>query len=287
MSYYKILGFEKEPFSTSPDPEFFYETKEHEYTLTNIMIELRLKRGLSVILGDVGTGKTTLSRKLSQLLKERNDFILSMVMDPVCKSEDLFLRQLCRGFEIPIDTYNASILELKESLQRFLFHRGLEENRTVVLIVDESQKLDDASLEILRVLLNYETNEFKLLQLILFGQMEFYAKIMNIPNFLDRISFKYALNPLDEQETKELIEFRVRQAGYRAKTNLFLNDALLEIYRCSRGYPRKIAMICHKALKHLVIRNKYVVDRDIVKEIINQEIQSGWHRDSVDLLTRK
>jgi len=287
MSYYKILGFEKEPFSTSPDPEFFYETKEHEYTLTNIMIELRLKRGLSVILGDVGTGKTTLSRKLSQLLKERDDFVLSMIMDPTCESQDLFLRQLCRGFEIPIDTYNVSILELKESLQRFLFHRGLEENKTIVLIVDESQKLDDASLEILRVLLNYETNEFKLLQLILFGQMEFYAKIMGIHNFLDRISFKYALNPLDEQETGQLIEFRVRQAGYRASMNLFSSDALHEIYQYSKGYPRKIAMICHKALKNLVIKNQYVVDRNIIQDIVSREIQSGWHSNSIDLLTRK
>ena len=70
MSYFQVLGFEKEPFSTSPDPEFFYLSKEHQIALTNILIELRLKRGLSVILGDIGTGKTSLSRKLIQELKE-------------------------------------------------------------------------------------------------------------------------------------------------------------------------------------------------------------------------
>ena len=70
MSYYKILGFEREPFSTSPDPEFFYESREHERVLTNLIIELRLRRGLSVVLGDIGTGKTTLCRKLIQLLKD-------------------------------------------------------------------------------------------------------------------------------------------------------------------------------------------------------------------------
>jgi len=287
MSYYKILGFQKEPFSTSPDPEFFYETKEHEYALTNIMIELRLKRGLSVILGDVGTGKTTLSRKLSQLLKERDDFILNVIMDPVCESENMFLKQLCRGFEIPVDILSTSTLELKEELQRFLLQKGIHDNKTVVLVVDEAQKLDDKSLEILRVLLNYETNEFKLLQLILFGQMEFYAKIISIPNFLDRISFKYVLNPLDEQETKELIEFRIRQAGYRANTSLFLDEALQEIYFYSRGYPRKIAMICHKALKQLVMKNRYVVERDIIQEIVNQEIKSGWLKNPADLLINK
>ena len=82
MSYYKVLGFEKEPFSTSPDPEFFYLSQAHESALTNTLIELRLKRGLSIILGDVGTGKTTLSRKLIQELKERDDFIFHIILDP-------------------------------------------------------------------------------------------------------------------------------------------------------------------------------------------------------------
>jgi general secretion pathway protein A len=82
MSYYKVLGFENEPFSTSPDPEFFYLSKEHERALTNVLIQLRLKRGLSVILGDVGTGKTTLSRKLIQELNSRDDFIFHIILDP-------------------------------------------------------------------------------------------------------------------------------------------------------------------------------------------------------------
>ena len=100
-------------------------------------------------------------------------------------------------------------------MERFLFQKGVTENRTVVIIIDEAQKLTDNSLEILRVLLNYETNEYKLLQLVLLGQLELYTRIMNIPNFFDRISFRYVLNPLGLNETKEMIEFRIRQAGYR------------------------------------------------------------------------
>ena len=100
MSYYKILGFNKEPFSTSPDPDFFYLSREHEAALTNILIELRLKRGLSVVLGDVGTGKTTLSRKLIQDLKEREDFVLHIILDPTFENEYLFLTSLARNFEI-------------------------------------------------------------------------------------------------------------------------------------------------------------------------------------------
>jgi general secretion pathway protein A len=287
MSYFKVLGFEKEPFSTSPDPEFFYLSKEHETALTNILIELRLKRGLSVILGDIGTGKTTLSRKLIQELKGREDFIFNIILDPSFENEYLFLTSLVRDFEISYTGNGApTILDLREALERFLFQKGVNENNAVTLIIDEAQKLSDSSLEVLRVLLNYETNEFKLLQLVLLGQLELHSKIMNIPNFFDRISFKYTLNPLDLDETKEMIEFRVRQAGYRANMEIFLEEAMREIYQYSRGYPRQITMFCHKALKALVLKNKFVVDAEMIRELIDEETKLGWHRRD-DLFQKK
>lgn len=287
MSYYKVLAFEKEPFSTSPDPEFFYLSKEHEAALTNILIELRLKRGLSVILGDVGTGKTTLSRKLIQELKERDDFILHIVLDPSFESGTTFLTSLARNFDINgiASGVPATLLDLRESLERFLFQKGVTENKTVTLIIDEAQKLDDGLLETLRVLLNYETNEFKLLQLVLLGQLELHYKIMNIPNFFDRISLKYTLNPLSFDETREMIEFRIRQAGYRAKMHLFLDEAIREVYQYSRGYPRQVTMLCHKALKNLVLKGKFVVDASLIREITEEEIKSGWHKR--DMLVQK
>ncbi|PIU42093.1 MAG: transposase [Candidatus Omnitrophica bacterium CG07_land_8_20_14_0_80_42_15] len=285
MSYYKIIGFEKEPFSTSPDPNFFYLSKEHERALTNILIELRLKRGLSVVLGDVGTGKTSLSRKLIQDLKVREDFVFHIILDPLFENENVFLASLIKNFEIGSADYSSStLLDLRESLEKFLFQRGVIENKTVTLIIDEAQKLSESSLEILRVLLNYETNEFKLLQIVLLGQVELHSKIMNIPNFFDRISFKYTLNPLDFDETKEMIEFRLRQAGYRANMHLFLDEAVREIYQHSQGYPRRITMLCHKALKNLVLKNRFIVDAESIKEIVEEEIRSGWHRKETALL---
>ncbi|MEI6631780.1 MAG: AAA family ATPase [bacterium] len=280
MSYFKVLGFEKEPFSTSPDPAFFYLSREHETALTNILIEIRLKRGLSVILGDVGTGKTTLSRKLIQELKEREDFIFHIILDPSFENELLFLTSLARNFEINniSNTQNPSILDLREALERFLFQKGVTENKTVTIIIDEAQKLNDESLEMLRVLLNYETNEFKLLQLVLLGQLELHSKITAIPNFFDRISFKYTLNPLGFEEAKEMIGFRLNQAGYKANIHLFMDDALKEIHQYSHGYPRQITMLCHRALKNLVLRNKFVVDAAFMREMIEEEIRSGWNR---------
>jgi len=283
MSYFKVLGFEKEPFSTSPDPEFFFLSKEHESALANILIELRLKRGLSVILGDVGTGKTTLSRKLIQELKDRPDFVFHIILDPSFESEEPFLMSLAKNFEINTGNEPVGIVALREGLERFLFQKGVTENKTVTLIIDEAQKLNESSLEVLRVLLNYETNEFKLIQLVLLGQLELHAKITAIANFFDRISFKYTLNPLDFTETREMIEFRLKQAGYSSNMHLFLDDAIKEVHQYTRGYPRRITMLCHRALKALVLKNKFVIDAALIQEIIHEDIESGWHRKDLSL----
>jgi len=280
MAYHTLLGFKKEPFSTSPDPEFFYLTKEHEMALTNVLIELRLKRGLNVIFGDVGTGKTSLSRKLVHELKERGDMIFHMILNPSFESEEQFLTSLVRNFNIDSPAAKnptmTNILELRDTIERFLIQKAVEERRTVILIIDEAQKLDLTTLEVLRILLNFETNEYKLIQLVLLGQMELYPKIVSMPNFLDRISFKYTLNPLGPQETKELIEYRIVKAGYESSMKLFDSDAISEIYNFSRGYPRRITMLCHRVLKELVIQNKYLVDKVLVRDVIEKERHVGW-----------
>ncbi len=273
--YHSLLGCIRDPFSTSPDPEFFYLTREHEMALTHILIELRLRRGLTVILGDIGTGKTTLSRKLIQELKKRKDILFHMVLNPDFIEEKQLLYYLIRSFQVDIsphqDIYAMDLVDLRDAMERFLIQKSVEEKKTLVLIVDEAQKLDESSLESLRLLLNFETNEYKLLQLVLLGQLELYAKILQMPNFLDRISFQYTLNPLDEHDTKELINFRLKKAGYHNQSNLFLDEAVDKIYHHTRGYPRRINMLCHKILKELVLRNQMIVDRLLVQEIIDKE----------------
>ena len=277
MSYYKVLGFEKEPFSTSPDPDFFYLSRGHEAALTNILIELQLRRGLSVILGNVGTGKTTLSRKLLQELKGRSECVFHMILDPSFEDPISFLSSISRNFGIERKG-NPSLADLRESLEQFLFQKGVVEHKTVILIVDEAQKLNDMTLESLRVLLNYETNQFKLLQLVLLGQLELQTKLKEMPNFFDRISYKGMIEPLDFNETKELIFFRMKQAGYRDKMELFLNEALKSIFEHTGGYPRQVTLLCHRALKELLLRNKFVVDLGIIDDIIQEDAKSGWDR---------
>ena len=289
MSYYTALALEKEPFSTSPDPAFFFHSLAHRTALQRLEIAVRLRRGLSLILGDVGTGKTTLSRTLLQTFHGEDHFLFHMILDPTYKTEFQFLSQLVRMFGVR--PAFRSTLDYKDAIERFLFQKGVEENRTIVLLIDEGQKLSTPFLEILRTLLNYETNEYKLLQLIIFGQMELLPRLRKIKNFLDRISLKYIINPLDEHETKQMIEFRLTQAGFSATNrgarlpvgqgsasggnlngSLFTDEAVHLIYERTQGYPRRIAILCHDALEMLVMENRKTVDVDLVRTLIQNEV---------------
>jgi general secretion pathway protein A len=268
MSYYKVLGLEREPFSTSPDPQFFYHSTSHNTVLKRLEISIRLRRGLCLVLGDVGTGKTTLSRTLLQTFKDDSDFIFHLILDPSFKSEFQFLFSLVKMFGIMPDF--KSTLDFKEALEKHLFQKGVEENKTIVLLIDEGQKINQENLEVLRTLLNYETNEFKLLQLVIMAQVELLPRLKKIRNFMDRVALKYTINPLDENETKEMIEFRLEQAGYHNETNLFTDESIKMIYQQTQGYPRRISMLCHDALEAAVMKDCPVVDGQIVRELLEQ-----------------
>ncbi len=284
MSYFKLLGFEREPFSTSPDPDFLYLSREYDLALTSALIELRLRRGLSVILGDIGTGKTTLCRKLVKELGEREDFVFHVILNPAFGSEKEFLFSLIKNYQVtfPEGFHNATVSDVRDAFEKFLFHKTINENKTIVLIIDESQNISQETLESIRILLNYETNEFKLIQLVLLGQLELYSKILQIPNFFDRIDFKFTLNPLGFEETKDMIEFRIRQAGFKDSKYLFLDEAVKIIYAHTRGYPRGIIRICHKCLRALVMsKTKSVVDRQLASEVIEGDSDTQWHKTAI------
>jgi general secretion pathway protein A len=269
MSYYKVLGLEKEPFSTSPDPQFFYHSVSHHTALKRLEIAIRLRRGLCLILGDVGAGKTTLLRTLLNAFKDENDFIFHMILDPGHKSEFQFLSNLVRIFGLK--PAFKSTLDFKEALEKYLFQKGVEENKTIILLIDEGQKITHENLEVLRTLLNYETNEYKLLQLIITAQVELLPRIKRIRNFMDRIALKYTINTLDEAETKEMIDFRLRQAGYHHQNGLFNDEAIRLIYQQTQGYPRRIAMLCHDALETIVMQERSAVDAEVLNSLIAQE----------------
>jgi len=264
-----VLKLNKEPFSTSPDPYFLYPSISHRQALQRLEIAVRLKRGMSLILGDVGTGKTTLSRALIQALSKETGIISHMIFDPAYDSEFQFVTYLAKVFGIR--PAFRSVLDYKEAIERFLFKKCVDEENIVVLVIDEAQKLTPSSLEILRTLLNYETNEYKLLQLVVIGQMELLPRLQRIRNFADRVSLKYILNPLDVNETKDMIDFRLKQAGYDSGEKLFTEKATDLIYQHTQGYPRKIANLCHSALEELVMKDRNAVEEDIIMEIVERD----------------
>ena len=161
--------------------------------------------------------------------------------------------------------------------------------RSIVLLIDESQKLINPCLEILRSLLNYETNEYKILQLILMSQMELLPRISSIKNLWDRIALKYVINPLGEGEIKEMMDFRLKQAGYVSRYPMFSDNAINAIHNHTQGYPRKVTMLCHDALEYLVMHKKELVDKEVIQELIQIEVkpvnQSADH--PVNQLTRQ
>ncbi len=272
MSYYRVLGLEKEPFSTSPDPGFFYSSTAHRAALCRLQISIALRRGMSVMIGDIGTGKTTVSRKLSQALGEDKNIIFRMILNPYFRTEKQFLAGMAKVFHIPLPKGKLTALDYMEAIERYLFMQGVENGKTVVLLIDESQILPDFVFEVLRILLNYETNQFKILQLVLVGQMELLPRIRGMANFWDRISAKVMLKPLESGEVRELIEARLRYAGYRGLESMFAPEAVELICRHTEGYPRRVSLLCHNVLEHMVMYDKRRVDLQLVHRVIDNEI---------------
>jgi general secretion pathway protein A len=264
MHYFEMLGFEREPFSCSPDPAFFYLSDDYRECLQRLEIAIRLKRGLNIILGEVGTGKTTLSRVLYRMFqRESPDFIFQFILDPGFPTEFQFFNSLVKLFDITPS--GRSTFEYKEAIQNYLFQKGVEEEKTVVLLIDEGQKLSTSHLEILRNLLNYETNEYKLLQLLIFAQMEFVPRVKRVENFLDRVNMKYVFRPLSQPDTRKMIEFRLRIAGLNGGRSLFTDDGYNAVYAETLGYPRKIINLCHHALLTMLIKEREMIDAEIVR----------------------
>ncbi len=274
MEYYELLGLKEEPFTTSPNPRFMYKSKEHRECLNRLEIALRLRRGLSVVLGRIGTGKTTLSRTLLQMFQQEEDrYVFGLILDPIFPSEYVLLRNLMDLFHIK--TRARSVLECKNVLESFLFQKGVEEGKIIILVIDEGQNLTPTYLETLRNLLNFETNEYKLLQLVIFAQLDFLPRLSRNPNFEDRINTSYMLNPLNEADTKLMIEYRLKQAGSDGNRQIFAEDAFQEIYLVTRGYPRRVTNLCHNCIIEMLRNDKMIVDSDIVQYVISTEVPIG------------
>ena len=276
MDYFSILNLKKEPFSNSPDPEFFFHSRQHLDCLQKLELSLLLRRGLNVIIGEVGTGKTTLCRQLIRRFAQKEEIETHLILDPHFLNASEFLATVTKMLVGKKPVAGSHDWQIKEHIKQCLFRKGVDQKKTVVLIIDEGQKIPAFCLEILREFLNYETNEYKLLQIVIFAQKEFENTIRKYPNFADRINLYHELKPLSFRDTRLMIKFRLeKSSNSRRKLNLFTYPALAALYRITGGYPRKIINLCHQSILSMIIQNRsksgYFLVRACARRVFPEE----------------
>jgi general secretion pathway protein A len=258
------------PFSIAPDPRFIYMSQRHQDALAHLLYGLGGDGGFVLLTGEVGTGKTTICRCLLEQIPEFCD--VAYIFNPKQTVEEL-LSTICLEFGIKIPSDNTSIKMFVVWLNAFLLHNHAE-GRNAVLIIDEAQNLAVPVLEQMRLLTNLETNERKLLQIILIGQPEL-ATILERPELRQlsqRIVARYHLGPLNKAEVAAYVEHRLDISG--AKRTLFPKSLMGHLHKLSGGIPRVINILCDRALLGAFTQGREHVRRENIgqaaKEVFHQ-----------------
>lgn len=263
--YLEHFKLNKAPFTLTPNTDFFCELPTHQEALNVLLLSLAQGEGFIKIVGEVGTGKTLLCRIL--LNKLTDEYVTAYVPNPDQTPNSLrFAIAYELGINPKINWTQHQILEAI-NLRLLELHR---EGKKIVLILDEAQALSKACLEAVRLLTNLETEEQKLLQVVLFGQPELDVKLeqYGLRQLKQRITFSYHLQPLSRYEQDQYLNHRLARAGH-TYGNLFTGAALKRLYKASKGMPRILNVLCHKAMLVSYGQGKSMVDRDAVSRAID------------------
>jgi general secretion pathway protein A len=286
-AYFKL---NRNPFELTPDPNCFVPTKRHDEALAALYYGVRRHKGLVVVTGEVGTGKTLLLRCLLRLLEQSKDIAYAYLFNStLCPTE--FLQYAVADFGLPASGKNKC--ELLTDLSKFLVARGTHQ-MTTVLIVDEAHQLSTETLEEIRMLSNLETPTEKLLQIMLVGQPELDEKLetIGLRQLKQRIALRTHLGSLTAQETATYIEKRLRIAGADPSASpLFPPSAVERIHCYSQGLPRLINTICENALITAYARRLPCATAEIVDEVakdfrldlpVSKANEDDWNPDKTD-----
>ncbi|OGX15200.1 MAG: hypothetical protein A2166_00215 [Omnitrophica WOR_2 bacterium RBG_13_41_10] len=263
--YCQFYGFKERPFNVTSDPAFFFLSKKHKEALSHLLYGVTQRKGIIVITGEIGTGKTTLCRFfLNQLVKNiKTAFILNPHF-----SEVQLLEAIIKDFGLGIK--NKTRLSIILELNKFLLSES-ERGNNVVLIIDEAQNLKPQTLEQVRLLSNLETEKDKLIQIVLVGQPELNHRLnlYNLRQLQQRIMVRYHIPPLEEPEVKEYINHRLHTVNpsHRIKFN---DEATQIIADFSKGTPRLINIICDRALLAGFVGETHVIDADIINKCMEE-----------------
>jgi general secretion pathway protein A len=261
--YQKYFGFSKKPFSIVPDPHYFFLSAGHAEALAHLSYGINNDGGFVLLTGDVGTGKTTACRRLLEMLPEGAE--VAFILNPELSVVELLV-SICREFGISPPEGPATNQTLVSGIHDYLLavhSRG----RRAILILEEAQNLKPELLEQIRLLTNLETNEHKLLQVIMIGQPEF-RDLLDQPRMVQlsqRITARYHLGPLSREETARYVQHRLSLAG-DAQGRLFPPATLKKLFGLSRGVPRVINVICDRALLGAFVQEKDRVDPKTLKQ---------------------
>jgi general secretion pathway protein A len=264
--YKAFYNLQRNPFEITPDPSFLFPTKKHDEALAALYYGVRRHKGIVVLTGEVGTGKTLLLRCLLQLFKQSRDVAYAYLFNSRLSPLE-FLQYATSDLGLQASGRNKG--ELLLDLCNFVVTRGLKK-LTTVLIVDEAHQLSSEILEEIRLLTNLETTNEKLLQILLVGQPELDDKLDSIAlrQLKQRIAYRSTLEPLNANETRGYIERRLQLAGADSRAaTLFPLDTTAAVYSHSRGIPRLINTICENALIAGYVKQSRSVTPAIIEDI--------------------
>ncbi|MCM8831151.1 MAG: AAA family ATPase [Candidatus Omnitrophica bacterium] len=261
--YFDFYGLKSSPFNITADPHLFFESSSHKEALEVLLFGIKQKKGIMLVVGEVGTGKTTLCKTLISKLPA--GIKTSLILNPYFSDVQL-LQAIVSDFGLKI--IKKTRLDIINTLNAFLLEVNAGGN-TAVLIIDEAQNLTSRQLEQIRLLSNLETSSEKLLQIILVGQPELIDKLkkFNLRQIYQRIIIKHNLLPLKEEEVKEYINFRLSKSG----ANIVIEPSSYKlIYEFSKGIPRLINALCDRALLCGYVKEKRIFDEEIFKACIEE-----------------
>lgn len=269
------------PFSIAPNPKFLFMSDRHREALAHLTHGLGDTGGFVLLTGEVGTGKTTISRRLMEQLPENTQS--AFILNPTLSSQEL-LATLCDELKIRYRKTGATLKTLTDKIQEKLL-KNHENDINTLLIIDEAQHLQAEALEQLRLLTNLETDTKKLLQVILIGQPELKQLLQrrDLRQLAQRITARYHLMPLSKQEVVQYIKHRLSIA--ECHRPIFDNAAMSAIHKISQGIPRVINLLCERALANAYGSNNTIVNRQLIKksaeEALGDEYQyEAWWKNS-------
>ncbi len=281
--YIEYFGFEELPFSIAPDPRFLYMSDQHREALAHLVYGINSNVGFVLLTGEVGTGKTTVCRCLLEQIPQKSE--IAFIINPKLTVEEL-LATICDEFGISYPDGNISIKIFVDLINAYLLDSHAKGLKTI-LIIDEAQNLSADVLEQLRLLTNLETNQCKLLQIILLGQPELKDMLSRpeLRQLAQRITARYHLGPLSKKDVSAYVAHRLSIAGLRSQ--IFPPSILKKLFHISGGVPRLINILCDRALLGTFVQGKTRVNNNTLskaarevfgdnKELSRNRKTSGW-----------